>query len=257
MARRNSRELGWRQIQEVASAAVRWRALASAARFPQRREPAYLAVFDPGLIGQVRANVTEVSVRLSDGDAVRLRPAQAYGRHWIGLLLPDGVSIDLVTAYANGVELAHSTPLHNSIAYGFLSWLPPGDAGPAPTTKIVNAAVVPGDQLSIGPSGTCIGWPDAMSCWRVADWFADYPATAGSSRALVVSVAPEASYLVLTLSAGRNFRVPVVKGAGVRRLRGVQGALRVSHPALGRVRLGRTATGGRSGRPERLHTFAR
>lgn len=98
-----------------------------------RSESAYLAVFDPELTGQVRPNVTRVSVRLSDGDAVRLRPVRAYGRHWIGLLLPDGVWIDLVRAYANGVELAHSTPFRNAAGYEFLSWLPPGDAGPAGT----------------------------------------------------------------------------------------------------------------------------
>lgn len=60
-------------------------------------EPAYLAVFDPQLVGQVRANVTEVSVRLSDGDAVRLRrcgrTAGIAGRRLAGGQdAPDGVT---------------------------------------------------------------------------------------------------------------------------------------------------------------------
>jgi len=112
-------------------------------RLPDQAEPAFLNGSAPTLVGQVRPNVSSVRVRLSNGTVVRLRPVEAYGRRWIGLVLPDGLSVAMVTVYTGGsvrgVELAHSVPWRGE----FYSWLPPGDPGPRPVTKAINRAVVP------------------------------------------------------------------------------------------------------------------
>lgn len=188
-------------------------------RFPEKPAPAFLAVFDTALIGQVRPNVTEVNVRLSDGDLAKIRPVRAYGRPWIGLVIPDGVTAGLVTAYAGDAEFAHSTPFVDQGGYQFLSWLPPGDAGPARSTKVVSATIEPGASLYTGPWGNCVGWSPEHSCfpvgWQVKNWVDEYPSEPRTPRSVLMSVAPKASYLLLTLSTGRHQRIPVVTGAGV------------------------------------------
>lgn len=189
-------------------------------RFPDRSYPAWLNADVGALYGQVRPTVTKVSVRLSDGDLVKLRPVTAYGRHWIGLVLPEGLLVAKVTAYSGGREIAHSVPYVAADGhYNFLTWLPPGDPGPARVTKVVDAAVVPGDMLYVGPWGNCIGYPNAYSCfpvgYRATGWGSEYPNEPQTPRSSVIAVPADAAYMLLTLTNHRIERVRVLHGAGV------------------------------------------
>ncbi len=183
--------------------------------------PAIIEAAGQTLLGRVRADVRRVRVRLSDGAIIDLRPATAYDRHWIGLVMPAGATITMVTAYTAGKPIAHSTPFVGSDGnYQFLTWLRPGDDGPAVATKDINSEVVPGDQLYVGPWGNCVGWPDQFSCWPLGTTFMSgsvyaYPHSPVTPRSVVMAVRPDISYLRLTLSNGTVQRVHTVYGAGV------------------------------------------
>jgi hypothetical protein len=225
--------------------------------FPFRADPVFFGeASNPDLVARVRPDVTVLDARLSDGDVVRLWPVTAYGRRWIGLVLPDGVSVDKVTAYSGSREIAHSVPYIAAYGrYSFLTWLRPGDPGPARATRVVDATVVPGDMLNVGPWGTCIGYPSAYSCWpvgyRVTDWAQVYPNDSITPHSSVIAVRPDAAYLLLTLTNHRTMRVPVVKGSGV----GFVAVKVLAHPSIARWALFNAAgdrLSGGNGPPDRM-----
>jgi hypothetical protein len=184
-------------------------------------EPAILKAAGQTMLGRVRPDVARVRVRLSDGVIIDLRPATAYERHWVGLVMPVGATITMVTAYAHGKPIAHSTPFVGADGnYDFLTWLPPGVNGPAIATKDIGPRVVPGDQLYVGPWGNCVGWPDQFTCWPLGTRYMsgsvyDYPHAPVTPRSVVIAVRPDIAYLQLTLSNGRVRRVHTINGAGV------------------------------------------
>ena len=127
------------------------------------RGPADIWSFSPALFGPVRANVDRVSLRLSDGVVLILRPVAAFGHRWIGVVLPPGLAPVKAVAYSRTSELAHSVPFKFDLGvweYDFLTWLPAGDNGPSRATKVVRGgglALV----LRTGPWGNCLiggGW---------------------------------------------------------------------------------------------------
>jgi hypothetical protein len=187
------------------------------------------------IYGQVRPAVTWVSARLSDGAVLGLRPVGAYGRRWIALVVPDQLSVSELIVYSARGEIAHSVPF----LYGsnrephFYTWLPPGDPGPARSTRLLNSSVVPGQWLHVGPWGTCfMENSDSGMCWPVDQptfgVIEDYPGHPATSRITVITYRPDVAYLVLTMSNGTTERVPVVRGAGM-----VFAAFKITrHPAI-------------------------
>ena len=182
--------------------------------------PSDIWTFSPALYGPVRSDVTLVKMRLSDGVTVDLLPVGAFGHRWIGIVLPATlVPVDAV-AYAGRRQLGHSVPyvgpgFETTPGIAFLSWLPPGDRGPARRTKIVSGG---GLRLVLysGPWGNVLVGPNSG---------ADYPLGFRASGALwgsgsypqsvpVVFPSP-ARYLVLVLANGTRRRVPLVLGAGL------------------------------------------
>ncbi len=184
-------------------------------------EPAMLSAAGQTLLGRVRADIRRIRVRLSDGVIIDLHPVVAYGRRWVGLVFPAGSSVSTVTAYAHGEPIAHSTPyIPENGNYEFLSWLSPGVDGPAIVTKPINPLIVPGDQLSVGPWGNCVGWPDQFVCWPLGAPFMSgsiysFPHAPLTPRSVVMAVQPNVAYLRVTFSNGVSRRIHVVYGAGV------------------------------------------
>lgn len=187
----------------------------------RRGRPAIIYASGQTLLGRVRADVRRVRVRLSDGVIIDLRPATAYQRHWIGLVIPSGATVTMVTAYAGGVPIGHSSPFVGADGnYDFLTWLKPGDDGPPIEITDIGPRVVPGDQLYVGPWGNCVGWPDQITCWPLGTKFMsgsvyDYPHAPVTPRSVVMAVRSDIAYLQLTLSTGKVRRVHAVHGAGV------------------------------------------
>ncbi len=189
--------------------------------FPSQSEPAFLGAAGQTMLGQVRDNVSRLNVRLSDGIVLKLRPVTAYGRRWVGLVFPAGVTMNRATAYSGAIQIAHTTPfIADDGNYSFLTWLGPGDHGPAIVTKAISRKVVPGDRLFVGPWGNCVGWPGAYSCWplrslNVSGWVYEFPHAPSTPRSVVMAVRSSVAYMLLHLSNGKTMRVRVVKGAGI------------------------------------------
>lgn len=191
--------------------------------WPDQSRPLFLLTQGvPQVIyGQVRPAVTWVSARLSDGAVLGLRPVGAYGRRWIALVLPDKLSVAELIAYSARGEIAHSVPIlwDPDRAPRFYSWLPPGNPGPARSTRLLNPSVVPGQRLYVGPWGTCLAVQDfgLGHCWPVGEPVfgvtEDYPGNPTTSRVVVIAYRPDVAYLVLTMSDSATRRVPVVRGA--------------------------------------------
>jgi hypothetical protein len=187
------------------------------------------------IYAQVRPAVAWVSARLSDGAVLGLRPVGAYGRRWIALVLPDQLSVSELTAYSARGEIAHSVPFMHGLNSGpeFVSWLSPGDPGPARLTRLLDPSVVPGQWLYVGPWGNILmQGPGAEYSWAVGEpTFGvreDVPGYPMTPRLVVITYRPDVAYLVLRMSNGANERVPAVRGAGL-----VFAAFRVArHPAI-------------------------
>jgi hypothetical protein len=190
-------------------------------KFPDQPWPVWLEVSTPLLIGRVKPDVSLVRVSLSDGLVANLHPVTSYGRRWVGLVVPDGASIGLVTAFAGRSELAHSTPFSGPAGDDpeFFTWLPPGDAGPRSMTKVISSTVLPDDKLSIGPWGNCVVFPSGDSCFSLGStdwrgWFTD-TGEPGEARDIIMAVRPKVAYVVFAWSNGRQERVQAARGSGV------------------------------------------
>jgi hypothetical protein len=178
--------------------------------------------FSPVLFGPVRSNVTVVRMRLSDGAVIDLHPVRAFGHRWIGVVLPPTLAPVEAIAYSGRRELTHAVPYVRIGADGtpdiwFMSWLRPGEAGPARTTKLVRGAGL-SLVLHTGPWGNVLlaessGWDFPLGFKPDKD-----PALEDSSelpRPVPLAFAWPARYIVLILSNRTAKVVQLVRGAGI------------------------------------------
>lgn len=187
----------------------------------ERPDPVSIWTFSPVLFGPVRSDVTQVSMRLSDGVVVHLYPVEAFGHRWIGIVLPAALTPVEAVAYSGHRELAHAVPYVGpapsaSPEIAFLSWLPPGNDGPARMTKVVR-----GGGLSLvlrsGPWGNWLG--NQGEAWDFPLGFrpgeASLQGGGGLPQAVPMAFPWPAKYVVLTLSNGTRRRIQLVLGAGL------------------------------------------
>lgn len=187
----------------------------------ERPDPVSIWTFSPVLFGPVRSDVTQVSMRLSDGVVVHLHPVKAFGHRWIGIVLPSALTPVEAVAYSGHRELVHAVPYVGpapgaSPEIAFLSWLPPGDDGPVRMTKRVRS-----DGLSLvlrsGPWGNWLGNKGAS--WAFPLGFRPSEAAlqggGGLPQAVPMAFPWPAKYVVLTLSDGTRKRIQLVLGAGL------------------------------------------
>lgn len=182
-----------------------------------RSRPAYLWGLAGTVYGRVQRNVTRVDVEYSDGAILRLYPVRAFGSRWIAVAVPPPLRLLEVIAYAGKAEIEHSGPfLDFNDAYQFLSWLPPGDDGPARKSTALRAGGVT-FTVHTGPWGSCIETDDTDWCYGVGDKPVNGALEGGGGlpRIVPMAFAWPASYLKLVLSNGSVRRVPLVQGAGI------------------------------------------
>ena len=182
-------------------------------------DPEPAAIWDYGSVffGPVRDDVDRLTLRLSDGAVLVLRPVEMLGRRWIGLILPPGLAPAKAVAYSRSAELAHSIPFHSTVGgeYDFMSWLPAGDEGPSRMTKSVHgggATLV----LHTGPWGNCL--VGQGTSWSFA--IGDLPngaleGTYGLPRTVPMAFRWPARYMTLDMSDGTKRHVRLVQGAGL------------------------------------------
>jgi len=159
-------------------------------------------------------------MRMSDGFVINLRPVRAFGHRWIGIVLPAALAPVDAVAYSGHREVGHSVPyvgpgVDTTPAIAFLSWLPPGDRGPARTTKVVSGGGLrmvlhsgPGGNVLIGRGAGAdypLGYRASGALWGGASYPQSFP---------VVFPSP-ARYIVLVLANGTRKRIPLVIGAGL------------------------------------------
>jgi hypothetical protein len=203
-------------VETVGFVVERWRL--------ERPDPVRIWTFSPVLFGPVRPDVTLVSMRLSDGSVVRLHPVRAFGHRWIGIVLPPRLTPVAAVAYAGRRDLVHAVPYvgpapgasPGSPEVAFLSWLPPGDDGPARVTKTVRGRGMT-LVLRTGPWGNWLG--NQGAAWDFPLGFRpSEPALQGGGglpQPVPMAFPWPAKYLVLTLADGTRERIPLVLGAGL------------------------------------------
>ncbi|MBO0833016.1 MAG: hypothetical protein J2P29_13705, partial [Actinobacteria bacterium] len=111
------------------------------------------------MVGTVSPDVTNVVMRLPDGERPDAIPVSWGGHYWFALVLPAGVPIVRAIAYAGARELAYAVPFQGS---ELNVWWPPGRVGPARATRSIGSGVVAGKSWRatawIGPWGWCYGF---------------------------------------------------------------------------------------------------
>jgi hypothetical protein len=108
------------------------------------------------LVAAVRADVSEITMRLPRGTVIDLHPVAFHGQRWIGVVLPWRLQIIKAVAYSGHREVAYAVPFGTST---FNLWLRPGQQGEARHTFLVGSGIVDGRRWSwqarTGPWGNC------------------------------------------------------------------------------------------------------
>ena len=207
---------------------------------PRGATPANPVAFDPpafaagpapqvaGLAGEVAANVTYVTVTLTNGTVLTLQPVTAYGARYVAFAAPNGAVVQ-VTAYSRRGEIARAFPFTPNGPDWILDtgWLRPGQHELAPATAVVGSGRYTGSGpfqgnwsvvLQQGPWGVCetLTGEDGL-CG---------PGQPGPGRAGAKVVYGAGGYeicegltpldvtrVVLTLPGGGNVTVRLVRGA--------------------------------------------
>ncbi len=182
-----------------------------------------------GLYGVVRSDVTKIVIRLNSGQVVDVHPVSAQGYRWVGLLFPLSLYTPKITVYAGRTELGHSFP------YSWLpvTWLRPGQAGPARQSARVGAGFVPMNSrhdwsatVKAGPFGYCLSLTGREA--KELDYDCLSPATVrrpgvhartrtrprGLARWLIGTASPGVAYVKLFVADGTTIKAPVVPVSG-------------------------------------------
>lgn len=182
--------------------------------------PGWIWTFWPAIFGPVKPDVARVTMRLSDGVVLNLRPVEAYGRHWIGIVLPRRLAPVKVVAYSRDAEIAHSVPFVGGNFGGspdieFLSWLPPGDDGPRRMTKVVRGGGLT-FVLHAGPWGNVLVSESQRWSFPLGDHLSGaLEGGGGLPRTVPMAFPWPAAYMKLVMSDGSTRRVPLVPVAGL------------------------------------------
>jgi hypothetical protein len=108
------------------------------------------------VVAAVRADVSEVTMRLPRGTVIDLHPVAFHGQRWVGVVLPGRLQIIKAVAYSRHRELAYAIPFGTS---AFVRWLRPGQQGETRHTFLVGSGIVDGRRWSwhvdTGPWGNC------------------------------------------------------------------------------------------------------
>jgi hypothetical protein len=116
------------------------------------------------MAGPVQRDVTHVTMNLSGGSVLDLRPVVWHGRWWVAAVLPTRLPILRVTAYSRSGELSYAIPFGNSV----IGWLRPGQPGPARATYTIGSGAIGGRHWAArahaGPWGLCLSAGNSDYC---------------------------------------------------------------------------------------------
>jgi hypothetical protein len=112
-------------------------------------------------VGAVQADVSYVTVRLSNGALLVLHPVTAYGVRAVAFAAPVKAGITEVAAYSRHGEIGFAVPFNWPAGGAWvLSWLRPGQATAPRASGVIGSGTAHGKAWSatayVGPWGTCI-----------------------------------------------------------------------------------------------------
>jgi hypothetical protein len=209
---------------------------------PDANDPVLFGALSAGPVqvqfGPVQADVSYVTVRLGNGTALTLHPAEVYGARAVAFAIPVGASVISATAYSGRGEIATAIPFNQpGGTASFVTWLRPGQHGLARATGWVGSGSYLGGAWSVtaylGPWGACLAataaGTNADDCVDAASasaldtnvmfWTAGVPAVAGGSAAAsvarIVVTAPDGTTVQVhpvTVGGVKFFAFPIGKG---------------------------------------------
>ena len=179
-----------------------------------------------GDYAMVAPDVTRIVVTLNNGQRLTEYPVAAAGHRWVGILPPLGLDITAETAYSGRTELGHMV----TFAGLPVTWLQPGQAGPAVQSRRVGAGTVPMHSrfrwsavVQAGPWGYCMSLTGYRTLGLWADCISPEQAAAagvkavtrtvrpsGLARWLIGTAGPSVAYLKLDVADGSTIEVPTV-----------------------------------------------
>jgi len=112
--------------------------------------------------GELRADVSSVTVRLGNGSTLTLHPATVWGVRMVAFAIPMGAPVVSATAYsAQGGGIATAIPYNEpGQMASFALWLRPGQHGPARASGSIGSGSYRGSIWSatahVGPWGVCL-----------------------------------------------------------------------------------------------------
>lgn len=182
--------------------------------------------------GQVSDDVTGVSLILTDGVTLHLRPVSAFGIRAVGVQFPASLSPIEAVAYGPRGEIGYAIPFlgRKGESPQFVSWLKPGQRGPARLTRTIGSSSIRGQRVTAvgfaGPWGLCVNLYSAPGrngfCWPVSalaqggpGLVARSPVTSVLPRWFLALSGPGVAWIRLLMSDGSSVRVPVVRLAGL------------------------------------------
>jgi hypothetical protein len=175
-------------------------------------------------VGAVAADVTYLVVTLDDGQQLKLIPVRLYGTRLVAFAAPMGAGVASAVAYRNDGQYRIAIPasLPGDLPV-FGAWLAPGQHGQARATGRVAAGTVDGQAWSvtayIGPWGVCFttapgvaGCDEAIAPLTTTGVLGSQGS--GPPQVVYGTAASAVSYLMVTLTSGQAFRVPVAVVGG-------------------------------------------
>jgi hypothetical protein len=175
------------------------------------------------LVAAVRADVSEVTMRLPRGTVIDLHPVAFHGQRWVGVVLPGRLQIIKVVAYSRHREVGYAIPFGTSM---FVRWLRPGQQGEARHTFLVGSGIVGGRRWSwkvrTGPWGNCFQAPGGGYSYCDAGSIVPRGQVAALSTCSInpgfysLGVAPAVRVLRFRMSDGSMRFAPAVSVLGLR-----------------------------------------
>jgi hypothetical protein len=191
-------------------------------------------------IGTVRQDVSYLTVGLTGGQTLTLRPVPVFGAghaRYVAFAVPRAAVVTVITAYSAHGELAYADPFTGFGAVQTVRWLRPGEPAPDIAGTYVIGQGTPSingpswtERAYAGPWGSCIGGtgggsicaPVSLAALRgshaAAEVLRSYMTTGGKSDGYVevVAVAPQVSYVVVSKAHGADIRVDAVRAGDAR-----------------------------------------
>jgi hypothetical protein len=173
--------------------------------------------------GPVAADVTVVTVQLSNGEVLTLRPVDVgSGVRMVGFAAPTGLTVRSATAYsARGVLASAVAFTRPGQLATFGLWLRPGQPGPARASHLVGSGTAASGAWSVtgyaGPWGYCLV---VYGAGGQSSYCLGTAAPAGTSLAILGGGTPSVwagyaaarvDHVVITRQDGTTTRIPVAR----------------------------------------------